>query len=553
MHAVFRIVLWVLAVLTVLLIGGYAYLRNADLSVYETQIEGFLSEKVGHKVDIDGLFELHFGNIIYVTAERITVTNLDWPAEPVILSVGHFSVSVELWSLVNGPIVIQELDVQRVTVHLERDDQSRGNWEKAGAVADTEPKRGFNAVNFIAFRQVQVQDVQFSFTDSRRRKPLNIALEYLTVTPDATNVLDLDLRASINEMPLRADGKLGPWTNLIDGKDILADLNLFLGESSLSVDGHVADLFRLEGIETTLKLYGPEIDSVIDALGMPPFAEGEFEISASIDAEDTGTLINLDGNLGAITLFANGSIDSFIGPGRAEFDFKFAGPDARYVAEVFGLDNVTQAPFQVSGQIAMNGRRLALANIEARFATGDLGIDGWIDLSQPIPDGDITISSAGPDLSVIGAFSGLRGIPAEAFAWEGRIQKTGATWRFDDFNIQVGANRFGVSGELDSSNAVADQIDVPHPGKVVAPKGGCGLPAIKRVHHYRRWLPNYISEVRHVHFTQTIHFGDRGRPHFAVLLRESIFLFREPRGAAARDTEAGQYRPIRPYLGIGRD
>ena len=464
MHAVFRIALSVLAVLLVLLIGIYAYLRNADLSVYEAQIEGFLSEKIGHKVDVDGLFELRFGNVTYATAEQITVTNLEWPEASTILSVGHLSVSVELWSLLKGPIVIQELDVQHVTVHLERDGKNQGNWETAGAAEDTQPKGSFDAGNFIAFRKLRIRDVQLDYVDIDRDKPLHINLSYLTINPDATNVLDLDLRATVNQMPLWAEGKLGPWTNLIDGKEVSAVLDLFLGESSLSVDGYIGDLFSLEGIETSLELRGPAIDRVINALGMPPFADGEFEINASIDAQDTGTLINFDGKLGEITIFANGNIDNFVNPARAEFDFNFAGPDAKYVAEVFGLENVTQYPFQVSGQFAMNGRRYALSNTEAHFATGDLGIDGWIDLTQPIPDGDIRISSSGPDLPVVGAFSGMRGIPADAFALQGHIRKIGATWRFDDFNFQVGTNRIGVSGELDSSNAEVDQIDVTASG-----------------------------------------------------------------------------------------
>ena len=197
---------------------------------------------------------------------------------------------------------------------------------------------------------------------------------------------------------------------------------------------------------------------------MPPFAAGEFEVTVDIDAEDDATLVDLSGNLGEITVFASGSIEKFIDPGRAEFEFDFAGPDAKYVAEVFGLENVTQAPFQVSGQFDLQGRRYALSNTEARFAAGELGIDGWIDLSRTVPDGDVTITSSGPDLSLVGAFSGMPGIPAEAFEWHGRIQKYGETWRFDDFEIQVGANRLTVSGELDSSNAAVDQIAITATG-----------------------------------------------------------------------------------------
>ena len=80
MHIAIRIGLWTLAVLFVLTLGLYVYLRNADLSVYESQIEGYVSEKIGHKLDVDGLFELHFGPTTYVTAEQVSITNPGWPA-----------------------------------------------------------------------------------------------------------------------------------------------------------------------------------------------------------------------------------------------------------------------------------------------------------------------------------------------------------------------------------------------------------------------------------------------------------------------------------------
>ena len=422
-----------------------------------------MSEKIGHKLDVDGLFELHFGRTTYVTAEEVSITNPAWPSDGEILNVGHVSISLDLWSLFGGPIVINELDVQRVRVRLERDANAVANWDNGRPKAPEASRQSFDR-NLVAFRTLRIQDVQFDYIDANRNEPLNVILNYITISPDVTNVLDLDMRGAINEIPVWADGKLGPWTNLIDGMDVTADLNLFLGESSLSIDGYIANLITLEGIETSVELRGPSIDRVIDALGIPPFAAGEFEVTGNIDAQDNGNLVNLEGNLGEITVFASGNIDTFIRPQRAEFDFNFAGPDAKYVAEVFGIDDVTQAPFQVSGQFDMTGKRYAFSNTEAQFATGIVDVDGWIDLSQPIPDADITISSSGPDLSLVGAFAGMRGIPAEPFTWRGRYQKIGSAWRFEDFNAQVGANRIRVSGEIDSSNAAADQIDITASG-----------------------------------------------------------------------------------------
>jgi hypothetical protein len=436
MRKVLRIGAWTLAILVVLLAGLFAYLRSADLSVYESQIEGYLSKKIGHEVNVDGLFELRFGPVTHVVAEEVSVRNPGWQADPTILSVGHLSVSVDLWSLIDGPILIEELDIQRVRLRLERESDGNANWDNGREKAEKTTRDPFDR-NLVAFRELRIQNVQFDYVDPGRPRPLNVNLAYLTLYPNVINMLDLVLRAEVNDRTLLADGQLGPWTNLIDGKDVSADLDLQL-----------------------LDLRGPAIDRVIDTFGLPPFATGPYELIAKIDAEQTGNLVHLEGELGEITIFADGEFDRFINPGRARFDYNFDGPDAKYVFEVFGIKNATQAPFQVSGRFDLDGKRYGFRNTKALFATGELGFDGWIDLSQPIPDVDMTVDSSGPDLSLVGALSGVPGIPADPFAWTGRVRKNGAVWRFDEFQFQAGAIRFEVRGELDPTNPADDQIDI---------------------------------------------------------------------------------------------
>ena len=153
MRKVLRFSHWVLGVFALLLAGSYMYLRNADLSVYEDQIEGFLSEAIGHKLDVDGLFELHFGMLIEITAEEIKLTNSEWQPDPVIASVGHLSVSVDLWSLISGPIIIEELDIRDVRIRLEKNDEAQANWATGRVRDESEPEGEFSPGQ-IAFRQV---------------------------------------------------------------------------------------------------------------------------------------------------------------------------------------------------------------------------------------------------------------------------------------------------------------------------------------------------------------------------------------------------------------
>ena len=51
-----RISLWTLAAIVCVVALLALYLRNADLSIYEDQIESYLSERIGHTLEIDGPF-----------------------------------------------------------------------------------------------------------------------------------------------------------------------------------------------------------------------------------------------------------------------------------------------------------------------------------------------------------------------------------------------------------------------------------------------------------------------------------------------------------------
>lgn len=463
MRTILRILLWLFAAFAVLTVGAYAYLRNADLSVYEEQIEGFLSQAIGHKIDFDGLFELHFGNHTELTAEKIRLTNPDWQSGFEIASVGHLSVTVDLWSLVSGPIIVEELDVRNVRIQLEKNAEGQANWDPGKVRKESKKNGDFNA-DLIAFKEVEVEDVQIAFVDPARRRPLDVAIDHLTINPDESNILDLDLTGTINELAIWADGKLGPWNNFIDGKNITADLDLMLGQVRLSLNGSVEDLSSLTGVEITLKLGGPHIDRVIGALGLPPFAKGEFQVDGRIYRQEQGDQFRLEGSLGEIDLLAAGSADKLINTSRAQLDFRFSGPDTKYVAEVFGVKGALAEPFQVSGDLKMDGKRLEFSDTRAQVGDNTLGADGWIDLSGLIPNGDITINASGPDFSVVGPFAKIPGIPSEVFDIHGQIQTTGNSWRFDNVEVIVGANRIAANGAIGQKGSPATEINISASG-----------------------------------------------------------------------------------------
>jgi len=469
-----------LAIILVTVAGLFLYLRNADLSVYEEPIEEALSDIIGHEVRIDGLFRLQFGGLTSVTAEQVSVTNPGWQPQPTLLNIGLLSVTVDLWSLFDGPVIIEELDIRDVEVRVQRNNESQSNWDTE-KTANIDTDRGAFDEEPIAFREIRVKDFRFELTDPARRRPLNLIVEQLSVEPDANRILALSLDGMVNEFPLGADGQIGPWENLLTGRDLTANLSLTVGQVGLSVNGSVADLRALEGVDLTFDLDGPSIDRVADVLGLPPIARGAFRLDGRVLKTIEGNDVHVEGNFGDIDILAGGKVDRLIRPENANLQFRVSGPNTQYVAELFGFNDARPVPFRVTGEMKKTGARVQFTDTRAQLGENMLNLNGWLETGNAIPDVDLSIEASGPDLSVMGPFVNMNGIPSEAFEVDARIQKTGADWRFDNTRVSVGENRIAANGVYQGRQSADSEITVTASGPDISflePMTGLrGLPA----------------------------------------------------------------------------
>ena len=300
----------------------------------------------------------------------------------------------------------------------------------------------------IAFRNVQIDDSEVLHISPGWHRHVLASIEHLSITPDDSDILDLDLIGSINDLPLWADGKLGPWQNFLDGRDIFADLDLTLGTVKLTVAGSVDDLPRLEGVEIDAELSGPDIALVLDKIGLPPFAAGEFRLESKVLRVASGNQLRTEGNFGEIDVFASGNIDRLLGSNTLQLDFNIGGPDAKHVAELFGIEGAAAKAFRLTGDVSRNDRELIFENTQVQIGTDSIMLNGSLDFTDRIPDADVTITASGPDFSFIGPFLGVSGLPSEPFTIGGNFQKTGSLWQANDVNAAVGENRITANGSV---------------------------------------------------------------------------------------------------------
>lgn len=456
-RAFLRIFGWTLAVILILLLCLAVYLRNADLSVYDETIESMASRAIGHALTIDGLFELRVGGTTRLVAEDISLRNSSWAADTELLHIGHLEVEVDHWSLLKGPFVVEKLVLRDIAARVAIDDEQRSNWATA---IPREPRGGGGTfdVDRVAFREVSIDDVAFTYMAPGRRRPLDLRLERLTIAPDETDVLDINLRGAVNDLPLRADGRLGPWQNLLDGRNIEADLEVALADLRLVLEGAARDLPALAGVSAVARLSGPDVGRIIERLGLPPFAAGAFVLETQVVERDDGHHVRAEGDLGDIEVFADGTVDRFIAPRAAQFEFRLAGPDTKYMAELFGIQGAPAEPFSVSGDLTAREGLATFRNTELSVGRNVVTVNGSMRRGELLPNGELRLTASGPNFSVLGPFLDRSGLPAAPFKVTADVQKQDDSWRINAVDAEVGENTFAATGSVTVGRRADNEI-----------------------------------------------------------------------------------------------
>ncbi|MEN8109015.1 MAG: AsmA family protein, partial [Pseudomonadota bacterium] len=294
---------WILISVAVVLIAGTLYLSFADLNWIKPRIESAVAEATGRKLKMNGNFDINILPTSSITLENITFSNTEWGSKPVMAEIGHFSTEVDLWSLVSGPVRIQNFRLRDVDVLLETNEQEKGNWALGGE-ATTEPEQtresssgsSASAGLPVIIEFAEVRNVNITYRNPEA-EPLIASLASLDITTDDAKYTIIDASGQVKDQPLKLAARLGPEQALVSGSDINVALAPAYGKYSLKADGTLAvaaedyllkgwtiqfvdSKINLDGsvgqgpdagIELSLKAAGPSLASLEPGLPTIPF------------------------------------------------------------------------------------------------------------------------------------------------------------------------------------------------------------------------------------------------------------------------------------------
>ncbi|HSN51984.1 MAG TPA: AsmA family protein [Woeseiaceae bacterium] len=412
-----RIAFWITFSTVALIVLVLGWLWTADLGVFKPQLERFVTERTGRNFAIDGEFRIDLGAQTTVIAEAVRFGNAAWAESEDMVTVGRAEVRFDLWSLVNGPVLIGLVDIDDTGIQLLNPGDKAPNWELPAAGKPGARKEADEPGLGVLFGQVDIDRLQVHIESVERDRPLHLVIEHFRQALREDDYLDLDVRGALDGRRVEIDGAFGPWSALLAGKDFEADFDAQLDTFTLSAHGRVDDIADLRRPEFEFAASGPDIDDLTRMLGLGEEGEGDIALSGTLNpVEDGPLLLELKGNLGLTRIDAYGEVADLQSYGDMKLRATSSGPDLGRILRLVGIHQVREAPYRLRFDAESRGNALTISEASMVFADATFEGSATIPRFPGIDDAVIDLQIQGADIERFRYITGLPGAASGPFS-----------------------------------------------------------------------------------------------------------------------------------------
>jgi len=410
-----RITFWFSFGTLALVVLALAWLWTADLGVFKPQVERFVTEKTGREFSIGGNFEVDLARHSSVIAEDVRFQNADWADQADMVTIGRVELRLDLWSLFDGPILIELIDIDDASVSLVNPEVGEPNWVLP-IERQPPPEEPGPGVGFLV-EQINVDGVQLVLDSARRTRPLHLQLNSFRQQHRPDGLLEVDLDAMLDDRAVRIGGELGTWDALLAGENIQFDVDVVLDTFELTGSGRIDYLGRPVHPELSFTAKGPDIDDLTHLLGLGEEGSGDISLSGSLQkAADDRLVLEAKGNIGQTEIEAQGAVSDLQNLRNIDFDVLASGPDLGRILRLFGVHQVREAPFMVRINAETQGNTFVVEEAKMVFGEAQIDFKGQMPNFPSIDDAVISLHIEGPDIARFRYLTGLPGAAEGAFS-----------------------------------------------------------------------------------------------------------------------------------------
>ncbi|MDJ0940660.1 MAG: AsmA family protein [Woeseiaceae bacterium] len=444
-----RIAFWTGLGLVSFVVLVLTWLWTADLGLMRPQIESWVADKTGRKLAI-GRLSVDLAATSIVVAEDVRFANADWADDDTMVEIGYLELHVDLRSLFRGPIVIDLLDINDASVHLERRADGVSSWTIASAPDADDAGSGYEGFE-VLFRRVDVDRVSVVHMSHERSRPLELVLERFDQVLNDNEYLELGLDGTFGGQSLSARGQLGTWSALLVGTDVRYDLEGQFDTITWTSSGHIDDLIVPSRPSIEFAVNGPAIDDLTRLLGIGEEGEGDIGLEGSLLPLTDGPLeLDVAGNIGQTTVEARGRFSDLQHLQDVDIDLLASGPDLGRILGLAGIHQVREAPFMIDVNARRSGPMFVIEQADMVFGEAEFDLSAELPAFPTVDDARIRLNIEGPDIGRFRYVMRLPGVATGAFklGFELGVRDDGVEVANLDLTTSLGHLRAdGVLGE----------------------------------------------------------------------------------------------------------
>ena len=432
-------------------------LVSVDLGMFKDRIEVLVTDLLDRELRIDGELHASVGSSIELYAEDVYLANPDWAGDDAFVVADKIDISIDLWSLLRGPIEIERVEVAGVRVNIEKNAEGDASWIFPGLETAVEsdaeevaPRAGLPAIIYRA----DINDARVSYDGPEMAEPLLFIADSLRSKIDA-DIFSVELVGSLNGTPLHFVNEISPVENLLEYENVSADVTGNIGEITIRGSAWIDNVLAPRRTQGKLEIAGPNAGYLTDVLLLEPITTGPLQLSLSIEESGEQMLASLAGAFGEFDIAADGQFQDIQELGDVDLTFTADGPDIGTIIRILGREYTDSDPFDIHGRISRTGSEVTVEDVVVVIGASNLTIDGFFP-EYPIANGGrLTLAASGPDY---GRFNRLFGMPGQL---EGAFTTSLSIMPNDDGRDRVAfdANTPHFKARVDSLLSSADEFD----------------------------------------------------------------------------------------------
>lgn len=442
-----------LAVLSVAIVSVSSWLLLDDDRM-RAALEKGVTALTDRPFHVDGDFAISVGRVTTISGSRIRWLNPEWSKQPNMLSAGKLSLSIDLWSLIRGPIVISNAQADDAQLFLEWTREGQFNWDMRSGRKDAETP---STPIHLLLRETALRKVDIRVRHPALTGELVINVARADQHMDAENRLLIAADATVKERAFHLQGQIGPFSELIAGGAIDYRFDLGADVVSLAASGRFDQLSEGSGPRLDLELLADDAREVLKTFQLPEVTRGKVSLQAHVAPASDGLDGLLKGNFGEFNVDAR--LAKKISSSSDEFSLVLDsdGPDIGALGRLAGIDNLPAQAYTVQVDASRRGQELQLRKLFFVSREFTIEASGVAHKFPQLSDLELDLSAKAENLQKIGQLFSVAFLPALPLNVKASIKRKAAG---GDDQLQghfaLGNTTGEVSGQLTRAKGLAD-------------------------------------------------------------------------------------------------